>query len=441
MKRTIHLSGAILILVISVCLRVRADDLNLLANPDFEGRFEQYGPFRTAFVAEGWTPWWQPQGRAAPAWQNRMPEFKPSAPYLYRAYSGQNAQQLFTAFGTHVGGIYQVVDGVEQGSVVRFTICGHAWAGQGDDPHRSEDGGPMRMAVGIDPTGGTSPFSPRVVWSSELNPLDEWALFEVEATAAGGRVTVFTRSAPLYPTRHNDVYWDNAALIVVGTAPAPTATTRAVSALLTPSPASENNASASPTPTVAAVGGQAAKTAQKQSPAAEQANTKPLPTQTPALTPTPALAVRDAEMVCVSVYEDGNANRERDEGELLVAGAELVLSNEAFASRDLTGTAAPTCFDGLEAMTYYLVVTAPDGYRVLDSRTWRIQLDGQHAHILVGLRKTHTAAWLPEQPQDSAAIKANRSLVHLRWISVVLIACAVIGCAGWWWRKRWFEGG
>ena len=64
--------------------------------------------------------------------------------------------------------------------------------------------------------------SPRVVWSQEKNPLDEWAQFEVETVAVGSVVTVFTRSAPEYPTRHNDVYWDEASLTVIASAPEPT---------------------------------------------------------------------------------------------------------------------------------------------------------------------------------------------------------------------------
>ena len=56
----------------------------------------------------------------------------------------------------------------------------------------------------------------------DLNPLDEWVMFQVEAVVQGSAVTVFARSAPEYPTLHNDVYWDEASLTVIAPAPAPT---------------------------------------------------------------------------------------------------------------------------------------------------------------------------------------------------------------------------
>jgi hypothetical protein len=210
--------GAVLIVPVAQAQK----DANLLQNPGFEGAFHQYGPFETAIVPEGWTPWWQVQTKRDPDWRNRMPEFKVAAPYESRIHQGENAQQVFTSYGTHAGGVYQVVDGLTPGSTVRFTVWGHAWAGEGDDPDRSEEGGPMHMMAGIDPTGGTSPYSTRVVWSDDLNPLDEWVMFQVEAVVQGSAVTVFTRSAPEYPTLHNDVYWDEASLTVVAPAPAPT---------------------------------------------------------------------------------------------------------------------------------------------------------------------------------------------------------------------------
>ena len=75
----------------------------------------------------------------------------------------------------------------------------------------------MRMKIGIDPTGGTDPWSGNIVWSGEQNPLDTWALLSVETVAKSNQVTVFTHSAPPWPTKHNDVYWDDASL--VSTAP------------------------------------------------------------------------------------------------------------------------------------------------------------------------------------------------------------------------------
>jgi hypothetical protein len=198
-------------------------DLNrpdLLANPDFEGEYLQFADFSAILVADKWLPWWVPQAPDDPPWKNRMPEYGPAAPDQHRIHSGSSAQRLFTYYGTHVGGVYQRVSHLLPGTRLRFSIWGQAWAGEGDDPGQSVGGGPMHMRVGIDPNGGTDPFAADVVWSEEQNPLDTWAPFAVEAVANGDRITVFTYSAPEYPTRHNDVFWDDASLAGMGM-PAP----------------------------------------------------------------------------------------------------------------------------------------------------------------------------------------------------------------------------
>jgi len=196
-----------------VVLRGSGD--NLLLNPDFEADFRQYLYYGSAIVAVEWNPWWVEQGEDDPAWKNRMPEYKPAAPYQDRIWTGSNAQHYFTYYSTHVGGIYQQVGGIVPGTRVRFTIWGHAWAGNGSDPEHSEEGGPMHMRIGIDPQGGVDPFSPTVVWSEQQDPLDVWSSFTVETQACAGQVTVFTYSAPEQPTRHNNVWWDHASLVAI----------------------------------------------------------------------------------------------------------------------------------------------------------------------------------------------------------------------------------
>jgi hypothetical protein len=444
------------VLVLCTVVPVLADTStgeNLLQNPGFEASFAQYGPFGTAIVAEGWTPWWRPQGRADPVWQNRMPEYKAAAPYENRIHAGRNAQQLFTAYGTHVGGIYQVVGGVEPGSTVRFAVWGHAWAGGDDDPYRSQDGGPMHMAIGIDPAGGTSPFSPRVVWSQEQNPLDEWAQFEVEAVAVGSAVTVFTRSAPDYPTRHNDVYWDEARLIAIRPAPTPTATPRIFFAPPNVTPTAVPEVEDSPTAGHAEPAHPVMAPAFTPSPTPEQALAR-ASTQTEP-TATPAFTIPIISKICVTVFGDHNANRSQDDGEPAVAGArlvlsssvlsfgtkdateELVLGNEGQTVRELvtTNKREPACFADLapsdpEESIYYLTVIAPPGYRTPASDTWQVRLGKQDAHILVGLRKAHKAMWnsMPAEGIPVVTDRAPHSLVP--WITF-LIAGGLLSIIGW----------
>jgi hypothetical protein len=438
----------VVILVLTLCtvipvLADTADGENLLHNPGFEASFAQYGPFRTAIVAEGWTPWWWPQRRTDPAWQNRMPEYKAAAPYENRIFAGRNAQQLFTVYGTHVGGIYQVVGGIEPGSTVRFAIWGHAWAGGSDDPYLSEGGGPMHMAVGVDPTGGTSAFSPRVVWSEEQNPLDQWVRFEVEAVAVGSAVTVFARSAPDYPTRHNDVYWDDARLVAIRPAPTPTATPRTffvlpvlTSTAIPKMEGSPADGHAEPAHPVTAPTFAPSPTPEQ---ASAQANTQTEPTATP------AFIIPMTSTICVTVYEDRNANRSQDDGESPVVESRLVLTtaeglvpeNEGQTARELvtTDTGEPVCFADLalsdpEGAMYYLTVIAPYGYRSPASDTWQIHLGEQDVHILVGLRRTHNAVWRPAQAESTPAGTDGDPHSLALWIAF-LIAGGILSIVGW----------
>ena len=73
----------------------------------------------------------------------------------------------------------------------------------------------MHMKIGIDPTGGTDPWSKDIVWSPEKDAYDKFERYEVQAVARSNKVTVFTHSRPENPMEHNDVYLDDAELAVV----------------------------------------------------------------------------------------------------------------------------------------------------------------------------------------------------------------------------------
>jgi hypothetical protein len=205
---------------------VEAQAQNYLTNPDFEAGFATYDPepdipdcpagiCTTAQIPVGWLPWWVSQQPGDPEWKNRMPEYKPAeAPFLNRVQSGQRASQYFTFYGTHTAGLWQRAT-VPANARVVFTIWGQAWSNNDDAP-TSVFPTAVNMRIGIDPTGGANPFSPNVVWSGSANPYDAYAQFQVEATAQGATVTVFTWSAPVEQRKHNDIYWDAASLVVGG---------------------------------------------------------------------------------------------------------------------------------------------------------------------------------------------------------------------------------
>lgn len=408
---------------------------NLLVNPDFEGAFHQYGPFKTAIVSEGWTPWWYPQPMGAPAWKSRMPEYKAAAPYDYRVHSGRNAQQLFTFHGTHIGGVYQVVEGVDPGSRVRFTIWGHAWAGSSDNPYESAGGGPMHMSIGIDPIGGTSARSSRIVWSQEQNPLDHWIFLEVEAVVIGSSATVFTRSAPEYPTKHNDVYWDEAHLVVVEHAPTPTATpeekARQVVVYRSPvgTPTGTLTPSVTPTPT--------------REDRSTSANTPtPTPTSPSFLTSAPTVVRTSSPTpgtseICVLAYLDQTGDDRYGLGEPLLAGAKFTLlrEGETIGEHVTTGEGS-FCFEGLEPGLYSVTQKSPPGYRA-DTDTWGVKLAANPVLIQAEQQKWRVS---PEKPALAPPVTATSQTasppLKLLWDVIAVPIIVVVGLAVWTVRKR-----
>jgi hypothetical protein len=194
---------------------------NLLFNGGFENEFHLYANKDGLHLADGWSPWWVDQIKNVdPAWKNRRPEYKRAVQLIdpSRIRSGDSAQQYFTFWGTHIGGLFQRVM-VPPNARLRFSVWGHAWSSEQNVPRPSVNPTNVHMKIGIDPTGGIDPHSASVVWSAEQNAIDEFKLFIVEATAQGGRVTVFIYSAPDEPKKHQDLYWDDAELIVLGPDP------------------------------------------------------------------------------------------------------------------------------------------------------------------------------------------------------------------------------
>jgi LysM repeat protein len=220
------------LILLSADAPVNAQGENLITNSSFEGLYESYVPetpqeladcplgiCTTAQMPWGWKPWWV---KERPTDVN--PEFKPaeaSAPGN-RVHSGQRASQYFSFWSTHKAGLRQTVS-VPHNSTVEFSVMGQAWMTESDTSLVSDYSGTANMRIGIDPAGGTNPYSPSVVWSEYKHPFDSYQPFAVRAQAQGETVTVFTFSAPSvnpnspdYGFKHTDMYWDDASLVVVG---------------------------------------------------------------------------------------------------------------------------------------------------------------------------------------------------------------------------------
>ena len=187
---------------------------NILVNPSFEGQFVPYGAFAELNHAPPWIPWWR-DGES-----NQRPEFKPAEAALApnRVHSGSTAQQYFKSFGMFKAGMQQSVLNVPVGSRLQLSAHGQAWSCEEFDLCKdgsSVNPANMFMRVGIDPKGGTDPFSNAITWSAYFNPLDQWQVACVEEIAEAEVVTVFLWSSPDGPRQNQDVYWDDASLVVL----------------------------------------------------------------------------------------------------------------------------------------------------------------------------------------------------------------------------------
>src|SRR3970040_962821 len=104
---------------------------NLLYNGGFENEFHLYQNRSALLMADGWTPWWVPQQPGDPSWKNRRPEWKRASAHGVpaRLRSGGSAQQYFSFWGTHTGGLYQRVM-APTNARLRFNAWGHAWSSE-----------------------------------------------------------------------------------------------------------------------------------------------------------------------------------------------------------------------------------------------------------------------------------------------------------------------
>ena len=223
---------------------------NLLQNGGFEDGFFSWDGIGELQLAHGWTPWWIEDGNHEPVW--RRPEWKPAVGQFYpnRVRSGGFAQQYFTFFGGHYAGIYQQVTNVTPGQTYQFSIYAQVWSSTGDNVTSQNPANP-RLQIGIDPFGNTNAgfnYPPSsIVWSNEAgmnNVVDQYGLMTVQAVAQSNTITVYVRTSPDFANKHNDIYLDDASLVIAGqplptSIPAPTATPVTQPPSGTPSPTGE----------------------------------------------------------------------------------------------------------------------------------------------------------------------------------------------------------
>lgn len=199
-------------------LGVQAQGENLLTNPGFEDGFRAVpGENTPRDVASGWQPWNVARNDDDAGFQNAQPRYMtssnaPSQGAIPRIRSGSDAQMYFSFYETHDAGIYQQVSGITPGTELRFSIYGYVHSNNLDSLDISEDPGGVALSVGIDPNGGTDPFSSNIEYSELAIFYDTFRQYSVIATAESATVTVFVRTTVSEPVQFTFVYLDDAVL-------------------------------------------------------------------------------------------------------------------------------------------------------------------------------------------------------------------------------------
>jgi len=195
---------------------VSAQTDNLLTNPGFEAPFDAV---ETSTIATGWTPWFIPAAEGMNASDNVMPEYFAASDTVNglsltpRIHGGEDAQQYFSYYSTHTGGLYQEVTGITVGTQLAFSAFANLWAS--DASETSDGSGEILFSVGIDPNGGTDGESADIVWSDSESVYDDWSEYSVSAVAQADTVTVFIRSTATAKIANNVIYVDDATLAAV----------------------------------------------------------------------------------------------------------------------------------------------------------------------------------------------------------------------------------
>ncbi|CAG0936611.1 Muramidase-2 [Thermoflexales bacterium] len=459
----------------------------------------EYIRWDTVQVPIGWKAWWLSPNKntGAPdfyqnhpnrcsgdapegcvAWHN--PEFRDAKGIVLgpsRIHSGKNAQKYFTLWSVHQAGVMQTV-AVPPGAMLRFGAWMHAWSTNQDgreefpDSYFSSGQSSMHMKVGIDPCGGENPFSPSVVWGAEHDAYDQFGYYEVRATAQCDKVTVFTHTMPEKGLKHNDVYLDDAELVIIDASgvvqPAPAAPAAPPAAPVNPvSPSSVVNAAPAPTALprpdgavvhVVKAGDTIFGLAFQYDVAMDQilqlngltkdsfihvgqelvisapppSASTPAPVDTasvPTATSLPATAVALVEPsgrteLCVRAFGDQNADGVMNRSEELLKDTFFQVSDRSgkpVVSYTSDGMSEPHCFTRLTPGEYLVSVKPAAGMKPTSDQRWTVVLNtGTAATVNFGSRFSEDLAEAGDSAESGGAIGLVLAAVVLGGIGVII---------------------
>lgn len=135
-------------------------------------------------------------------------------------FDGAQSLRFWNNFRCVMAGAYQQVT-VSRFTTIEFSAWGRTWASDGVFPEGHDPQVFDGFAVGIDPSGGTSPASSGIIWNESFST-DTGARVGVTATSLASTVTVFLRgrvgvrdpnsTACEWPHQHMMLFIDGARL-------------------------------------------------------------------------------------------------------------------------------------------------------------------------------------------------------------------------------------
>ncbi|PJF48960.1 MAG: LysM peptidoglycan-binding domain-containing protein [Chloroflexi bacterium] len=407
----------------------------------FEGDFQSDPSCKQGVcnVPVGWGVWFIPRSENDPPGVNFQPQADRATT---RRRGGAAAQRLWVNNATFTGGIYRVVNGVQVGARLRFTIWGQVWSTNDESPISARPSREIRVKVGVDPLGGDngrpSPLNGQVIWSPEQEAKDEFVPFTVEVEARSPTLILYTYTTMRDNVRHNEVFWDDAVLESI--APPPTATPDAASATAAPTAAApdatatpaataqpaapvanppitytvkagdtllgialdqnvplaellKNNPGVSPealqigqvliikpgTPAEVAAGATASPPEMAAGQAPGEASTS-----SPAASATPTVG-----QACVQAFFDDDGNGKRDDLEDLVPNIQFVLTvgGNVIGTYTTNGVDEPYCFENLPNQAYTVAGTPLDIYVPTTPLNDTLRVNGARSYFSLGLRR------------------------------------------------------
>lgn len=182
-----------------------------------DGGFETPGDFKVILqepgddgvfgVPQAWGGWITTTPRNE-AWQNKVPNGFPHTGVIKTPAESTRSLHISRGFASFTVGVYQQVTVAD-----KTNLTASAW-GFMERANNALTGAQWR--VGIDVAGGTTPFSPTMVWSNTGTKANAWEQLSVSATSQGTRVTFWLYATQSSPSEPNGVYFDTAVLTTGG---------------------------------------------------------------------------------------------------------------------------------------------------------------------------------------------------------------------------------